>query len=97
MIEFTSSREQLTNPRFAILLENRSFELYTEQVQESANQKQELERIRGQHRALDERISELSREKVVDHLTLQRLKKQKLQLKEKIFAQNQQSLPDIIA
>ena len=97
MIELTNSCEQVTNPRFAILLENRSFELYTAEVQESANQREEMERIRKKHRALDQKISDLSCEKIVDHIMVRRLKKQKLQLKEKIFKQSLQVLPDIIA
>ncbi len=97
MIDLINSREQITNPRFAILLENRSFELYTAQVQESANQKEEIDRVRGEHRVLDQKISELSCGPIVDYLMVQRLKKQKLQLKEKIFQQSEPILPDIIA
>ncbi|MEN8237513.1 MAG: YdcH family protein [Pseudomonadota bacterium] len=97
MIDLLSSCEQVTNPRFAIMLKNRSFELCTVGIQESANQKEELDKIRVEHRSLDEKISELSRGKVVDHLMVRRLKKQKLQLKEQIFQQTQQGLPDIIA
>lgn len=97
MIEIENSCEQITNPRFAILLENRSFELYTAQIQKSANQKEELERVRGEHRTLDQKISKLSCEKIVDHLMIQRLKKQKLRLKEEIFKGTQGGLPDIIA
>jgi hypothetical protein len=52
---------------------------------------------RAAHRALDERISQLIEEGFPDQLEVQRLKKQKLALKDRIARLESDRLPDIIA
>ena len=56
-----------------------------------------LAALKAAHRALDERIRQLSEEGTTDALELQRLKKQKLALKDRISFLERQRLPDIIA
>ncbi|WP_158968967.1 YdcH family protein [Chachezhania sediminis] len=57
----------------------------------------ELEVFRQQHRDLDEAIHALVERGTSDQLTLQRLKKQKLQLKDRIARIEDWLTPDIIA
>ncbi|MGR3802379.1 YdcH family protein [Marinibacterium profundimaris] len=57
----------------------------------------ELEVFRRQHRDLDEAISALEEKGTGDQLTIRRLKKQKLLLKDKISAIEDRLTPDIIA
>ena len=57
----------------------------------------ELEVFRREHRDLDDAITALSEKGRADQLTLQRLKKQKLQLKDKIAQIEDRLTPDIIA
>ena len=57
----------------------------------------ELEVFRRQHRDLDEAIRALSDTGTADQLTLQRLKKQKLRLKDIIALIEDRLTPDIIA
>ena len=57
----------------------------------------ELEVFRRKHRDLDDAIAALSEKGTADQLTLQRLKKQKLQLKDKIAQIEDRLTPDIIA
>jgi hypothetical protein len=56
-----------------------------------------LAELRAAHRALDERIEELIREGYRNQLELQRLKKQKLALRDQIVRLESDRLPDIIA
>jgi hypothetical protein len=56
-----------------------------------------LETLRAAHRALDERIKQLAEEGSGDLVELQRLKKQKLALKDRIAFLERQRIPDIIA
>ena len=56
-----------------------------------------LEVLRREHRDLDDAIHALEHSGRGDGLTLRRLKKQKLQLKDRIQAIEDQLLPDIIA
>ncbi len=56
-----------------------------------------LETLRAAHRALDERIKQLAAEGSGDLVELQRLKKQKLALKDRIAFLERQRIPDIIA
>jgi hypothetical protein len=58
---------------------------------------QKLARLRAAHRALDQRISQLAEGGQYDQLELQRLKKQKLALKDRIARLESSRLPDIIA
>ncbi len=57
----------------------------------------ELEVFRRQHRDLDEAISALSEKNTGDQLTIRRLKKQKLRLKDQIAQIEDRLTPDIIA
>ena len=57
----------------------------------------ELEVLRGEHRDLDEAISALQEKAGSDRLTIQRLKKRKFRLKDKIVHLEDQITPDIIA
>ena len=56
-----------------------------------------LEALRAEHRDLDEAISALEAKGTADQLTIRRLKKQKLGLKDKIAAIEDELTPDIIA
>lgn len=56
-----------------------------------------LEQLRQEHRDLDEAIHALHERGRVDALTLQRLKRQKLALKDQIARIEDQLTPDIIA
>lgn len=57
----------------------------------------ELEVLRQEHRDLDEAITALQERNAADMLTLRRLKKQKLLLKDKITSLEDRTTPDIIA
>ena len=57
----------------------------------------ELEVFRREHRDLDEAIRALTERGVADQLTLQRLKKRKLGLKDVIARIEDELMPDIIA
>ncbi len=57
----------------------------------------ELEVFHRQHRDLDEAIDALSDKGTADQLTLQRLKKQKLRLRDIIAVIEDRLTPDIIA
>ncbi|MCB2056090.1 MAG: YdcH family protein [Geminicoccaceae bacterium] len=56
-----------------------------------------LSSLRAAHRALDNRIEQLTAEGTPDQVALQRLKKQKLALKDRIAQVERESHPDIIA
>ncbi len=56
-----------------------------------------LEVLRREHRDLDEAITALQERAVADQLTVKRLKKQKLGLKDRIQVLEDQLTPDIIA
>ena len=57
----------------------------------------ELEFFRQEHRNLDQAITVLSNSETTDRLMIQRLKKKKLQLKDKIKRLEDRLTPDIIA
>jgi len=57
----------------------------------------ELEFFRQEHRDLDQAIVALSNTATADRLMIQRLKKKKLQLKDKITRIEDRLTPDIIA
>lgn len=59
--------------------------------------KVELEVLRREHRDLDDAIHALSERPAPDQLTLKRLKKRKLGLKDQIARIEDQLTPDIIA
>lgn len=56
-----------------------------------------LEELRREHRDLDQRIQSLHSDQLSDQLTLKRLKKRKLWLKDQIARVEDQLYPDIIA
>ncbi len=56
-----------------------------------------LQELRREHRDLDAEIREMEAGKIADPLTLRRLKKQKLGLKDRIAALEDRLTPDIIA
>lgn len=57
----------------------------------------ELSRLRQEHRDLDAAIEALQHSSAPDVLQLQRLKKRKLQLRDRITFLEDQTTPDIIA
>lgn len=57
----------------------------------------EIETLKAAHRALDERIRQLELERTAEQIELQRLKKRKLQLRDRIARLESDRLPDIIA
>lgn len=57
----------------------------------------ELLRLRQEHRDLDDAIDALSAMSTPDMLQIQRLKKKKLQIKDRISYLEDQTTPDIIA
>ena len=56
-----------------------------------------LAALRTEHRKLDDAIRNLSGTRFLDQLRIQRLKKKKLSLKERIRALEDATVPDIIA
>ena len=59
--------------------------------------KVKLIELRDRHRELDEQIRKLTEDGPFDQIEVQRLKKEKLQLKDEIAEIESQLLPDIIA
>jgi len=59
--------------------------------------KQDIERLRSEHRNLDAQILSLQTSANADQLHLQRLKKRKLALRDRIAFMEDQATPDIIA
>lgn len=57
----------------------------------------EIGKLRQEHRDLDAAIDALSQSGISDPLRIQRLKKQKLRLRDKIAALEDSLFPDIIA
>ena len=57
----------------------------------------ELEVLKQEHRDLDEAVKALEERGILDQLTVQRLKKKKLALKDKIAIIEDRLTPDIIA
>jgi hypothetical protein len=71
---------------------NMQMEMMTEEVL-----RVKLEALRREHRDLDAAIHALEEKGTADQLTLRRLKKQKLVLKDRIAQIEDRLLPDIIA
>lgn len=67
------------------------------QRQNERELRDELVRLRTEHRTLDDEILALETEGVLDQLTIRRLKKKKLAIKDQITKIEDQLLPDIIA
>jgi hypothetical protein len=59
--------------------------------------REEIERLRAEHRRLDETIAALTAQSPFDQLEVARLKKRKLMLKDNIQLMMDQNTPDIIA
>jgi hypothetical protein len=59
--------------------------------------REELDAMKAEHRRLDEEIIALSAEPLTDQLEVARLKRRKLQLKDRIQRMLDQNTPDIIA
>ena len=59
--------------------------------------REQLGELRSKHRELDEQLAEIELAAAHDQLTLTRLKKQKLQLKDQISRLEDRLFPDIIA
>ena len=57
----------------------------------------EVERLRAEHRELDQQISDLIERGCGDQIELARLKKRKLRLKDQIQIMLDSTVPDIIA
>ena len=64
---------------------------------ERAEIRREVERLREEHRDLDAAIEALARVGAADHLQMQRFKKKKLALRDKLTAFEDLLTPDIIA
>jgi hypothetical protein len=64
---------------------------------ERADIRRELQRLREEHRDLDAAIEALDRVGAVDRLQMQRLKKRKLALRDKLALYEDMLTPDIIA
>jgi hypothetical protein len=58
---------------------------------------QQLEQLKIEHRDVDDAITALTMQPVVDQLQIARLKKKKLILKDRIMRLEDQLVPDIIA
>jgi hypothetical protein len=67
------------------------------QRQNDRDLRDELVRLRTEHRELDEEIVALEESGRADQLLIRRLKKKKLALKDQITSIEDQLLPDIIA
>jgi hypothetical protein len=66
-------------------------------AEERAGLVAQIERLREEHRDLDAAIEALRKAGQADQLQLQRLKKRKLQLRDKLARLEDQITPDIIA
>lgn len=64
---------------------------------EEALLREKLAELRSQHRVLDGQLADVELAAAHDQLTLRRLKKQKLQLKDQINQLEDRLFPDIIA
>lgn len=67
------------------------------QRQNDRELRDELVRLRTEHRVLDDEILALESDGALDQLTIRRLKKKKLAIKDQITTIEDQLLPDIIA
>ena len=69
----------------------------TQMINGMEDLRRQLEELRSEHRDLDEVIARLSDHAPFDQLTLQRLKKRKLLIKDQVAQLESKLLPDIIA
>lgn len=59
--------------------------------------REQLEELRKEHQALDDQVDQLSKAQPVDFLTLSKLKKDKLRIKDTIQRIESMLIPDILA
>jgi hypothetical protein len=79
------------------ICERRQDRSHTMQRQNDRDLREQLVKLRTEHRELDEEIVALETSGTADQLLIRRLKKKKLGLKDQITAVEDQLLPDIIA
>lgn len=58
---------------------------------------EKIEKLRSEHRALDDELKTISADPLIDDLQLQRMKKRKLFLKDSILHLENRLVPDITA
>lgn len=59
--------------------------------------REQLDELRSAHKSLDEQIDQLTRSSAVDFLTIAKLKKEKLRVKDTIQRIESMLIPDILA
>ncbi len=59
--------------------------------------REQLDQVKAEHKALDEQLEQLSRAQPIDFLTITKIKKEKLRLKDTIQRLESMLIPDIIA
>lgn len=59
--------------------------------------REQLDDLRREHKSLDEQLEQLSRAQAVDFLTIAKLKKEKLRVKDTIQRIESMLIPDILA
>ncbi|MBL8642003.1 MAG: YdcH family protein [Alphaproteobacteria bacterium] len=59
--------------------------------------REQLDELRREHKSLDEQLEQLSRAQAVDFLTIAKLKKEKLRIKDTIQRIESMLIPDILA
>ncbi|MFA7275409.1 MAG: YdcH family protein [Pseudobdellovibrionaceae bacterium] len=59
--------------------------------------REQLDELKAEHKALDEQIDLLTRSQAVDFLTIAKLKKEKLRVKDTIQRIESMLIPDILA
>ncbi|MCI5049730.1 MAG: YdcH family protein [Rickettsiales bacterium] len=70
---------------------------FARHMDDEIKMEKELSELRDQHRDVDSKIDTLLDNPFQDQLRLMRLKREKLKLKDKIFALEEMMYPDIIA
>jgi hypothetical protein len=83
-------------PRASLRHDARAKLRYTRTAMDEATE-QQLEALRAEHRRLDQQIAAMAEEALVDQLELARMKRRKLQLKDRIQLIVDRNIPDIIA
>ena len=71
--------------------------MYIDSKQTRQEMQSKLDKLRQEHRSLDDEIKLLAEQARADAVRVQRLKKRKLQLKEQIIKIEDSLIPDIIA
>ncbi len=94
---FPTLLAEQTNPDDSLPPNRRGLREESMDREQEHNLRDELVALQQRHRSLDEEIVELELSASVDQLTIKRLKKEKLALKDRIYAIEDQLTPDIIA